>query len=71
MQLVATQLRKIQGCGCLKTKSCWRDEVDVTREKRSRSGSGIVKNEVKVRGEVVAELNKAPRREEVCVAVEV
>jgi hypothetical protein len=45
--------------------------MDVTREKRSRGGSGIVEKEMKVRGEVVAVLKKAPRREDVWVDVEV
>jgi hypothetical protein len=71
LQMVAKQLRKIQGGGCLITKSCWREEVDVTRERRSRSGSGIVGKEMKVRGEVVAVLNKSPCREDVWVDVEV
>jgi len=43
----------------------------MTRERRSRSGSGIVEKEMKVRGEVVAVLNKAPRREDEWVDVEV
>jgi hypothetical protein len=57
LQLVAKQLRKIQGGGCLITKSCWREEMDVTMERLSRSGSGIVGKEMKVRDEVVAVLN--------------
>lgn len=46
--------------------------MDVTgKKKRSRSWSGIVEKEMKVRGEVIAVLNKARRREDVCVAVQV
>jgi len=70
LQLVAKQLRKIQGGGSLITNSCWREEVDVTMERLSHSGSGIVEKEMKVRDEVVAVLNKAPRREGVWVDVE-
>jgi hypothetical protein len=71
LQLVAKQQRKIQGGGCLKRSPVGGEEVDVTGEKRSRSWSGIVEKEMKVRGEVTAVHNKAPRREDVCVAAEV
>ena len=54
LHLVAKQLRKIQGGGSLISKSSWREEVDVTRERRRRSGSGIVEKEIEVRSEVVA-----------------
>jgi hypothetical protein len=57
LQLVAKQQRKLQGGGCLKVSPVGGKRWMWLGKKRSRSWSGIVEKEIKVRGEVIALLN--------------